>query len=208
MASILHPLLGDRSPGLIHHSLLSFPEEETLVARWRRVVGNFLNSRWGHYLILLLVTIDVCCSFSVFLIQLHVCELKLNGYLVDHGWGIAEEALGVAGLVISCLFMVELIMVTFSFGTGYFSTWFHIFDSLVILVAFVISISFQGFEEELGSLVVVLRLWRVFQIIEELKSASEDTLGLYQQEIDRLREENSSLRQRLNVVVDGNDGIA
>lgn len=70
---------------------------------------------------------------------------------------------------------------------------------MVILVAFIIQVSLRGVEEEVGSLVIVLRLWRVFQIIEELKSASEDTMEQYEEEMERLRQENASLRQRLNL---------
>ncbi|OOQ89966.1 putative ion transport protein [Penicillium brasilianum] len=192
----------------IRRPLLSLPAEEPLIVRWRRSARDFLNSRWGHYLVLLLVTIDVCCSFSEFLIQLHVCELKQNGYKVGHEWAVIEETLGIAGLVISCLFMVELIVSTLSFGMGYFSTWFHVFDSIVILVAFIIQVSLRGVEEEVGSLVIVLRLWRVFQIIEELKSASEDTMEQYEEEIERLQQENASLRQRLNLNQGGTEDLA
>lgn len=77
----------------------------------------------------------------------------------------------------------------------------------MILVAFVIEITLHGMEEEFGSLVVVLRLWRVFQIIEELRSASEDTMEEYEDEIKRLRQENASLKQRLNLDI-GDEGTA
>ncbi|KAJ5648495.1 hypothetical protein N7490_004867 [Penicillium lividum] len=207
MESALQPLLGERNSGLIRRRPFSLPEQEPLIARWRRSARDFLTSRWGHYLVLLLITIDVCCGFSEFLIQLHVCELKQNGHRVEREWGVTEQALGVTGLVISCLFMMELIVAVLSFGLGYFSNWFHIFDSLVILVAFVIEIALRGMEEELGSLVVVLRLWRVFQIIEELRSASEDTMEEYEDELGRLRQENAGLRQRLNLNLRGNEGM-
>lgn len=75
----------------------------------------------------------------------------------------------------------------------------------MILVAFIIQVSLRGIEEEVGSLVIILRLWRVFQIIEELKSASEDTMEQYEEEIERLRQENASLRQRLNRISGGNE---
>lgn len=75
----------------------------------------------------------------------------------------------------------------------------------MILVAFIIQVSLRGMEEEVGSLVIILRLWRVFQIIEELKSASEDTMEQYEEEIERLRQENASLRQRLNRISGGNE---
>lgn len=75
----------------------------------------------------------------------------------------------------------------------------------MILVAFIIQVSLRGMEEEVGSLVIILRLWRVFQIIEELKSASEDTMEQYEKEIERLRQENSSLRKRLSRISGGNE---
>lgn len=100
-----------------------------------------------------------------------------------------------------------MLWLTLTKSNSYFSTWFHIFDSLVILVAFVIEVTLRGLEEELGSLVVVLRLWRVFQIIEELRSAGEETFQNYEDEIERLRQENASLKQRLNLDVGDNEGI-
>ncbi|KAJ5191864.1 uncharacterized protein N7498_010849 [Penicillium cinerascens] len=208
MASALQPLLPQRNTRVFLPRLFSDSVDESLIVRWRRSTVNFLTSRWGHYLVLMLVTVDVCCSFSEFLIKLHVCELKQNGYGVDREWGITEEALGIAGLVISCLFMLELTVSILAFGMGYFADWFHIFDALVIVVAFVISVSLQGIEEEVGSLVIVLRLWRVFQIIEELSSASQDTMEQYEHTIENLREENSSLRQRLNLNSGANEDAA
>lgn len=78
----------------------------------------------------------------------------------------------------------------------------------MILVAFVISVSLQGIVEEVGSLVIVLRLWRVFQIIEELSSASQDTMEQYEHTIENLRQENSGLRQRLNLNSGANEDAA
>ncbi|KAJ5921336.1 voltage-gated hydrogen channel 1 [Penicillium verhagenii] len=205
MDSTLQPLLGDRGTGIIRRRPFSQPEDEPLIARCRRSARDFLTSKWGHYLVLLLIAIDVCCGFSEFLIQLHVCESKEKNHRVDGGWEVTEEALGITGLVISCLFVLELTVAVLSFGFGYFSNWFHIFDSLVIVVAFVIEVALQGLVEELGSLVVVLRLWRVFMIIEELRSASEDTMEEYTDEIERLRLENASLKQRLGLDVGGDE---
>ncbi|KAJ5833541.1 hypothetical protein N7474_001852 [Penicillium riverlandense] len=206
MYSVLSPLLGERHTGTTRTQL--FEEgNEPLIPRWRRSARNFLAGQWGHYLVLALVTIDVCCTLTDFLIQLHVCELKHKYESVDRGWGIAEDVLGIASLVISCLFMVELLISVFSFGKGYFSSKFHIFDSLVILVAFIIAVFLQGPVEEVGSLVIILRLWRVFQIIEELQSANQDTMEEYDNVIEQLRRENNLLRQRLNLNSNGSAGV-
>lgn len=89
-----------------------------------------------------------------------------------------------------------------TFRGSYFSSKFHIFDSVVILAAFVIDVTLHGTDEELGSLVVVFRLWRVFKIIEELSSAGQDSLEKYEDEIQQLREDNRNLRRRLNATSD------
>lgn len=73
---------------------------------------------------------------------------------------------------------------------SYFSNSFHTFDALVIITAFVIDLVLRaGPLEEAGSLVVVLRLWRVFKIIEEFSSGAEDELAELQETIDELRRE-------------------
>ena len=47
---------------------------------------------------------------------------------------------------------------------SYFYSWFHCLDATVITAAFVIDVLLKGVLEEVGSLVVVLRLWRVFKV--------------------------------------------
>lgn len=118
MDSTLQPLLGDRISGFIRRRAFSQPEDEPLIARWRRSARDFLTSRWGHYLVLLLITIDVCCGFSNFLIQLYVCEAKVKHGGVDEGWGVTKQVLGITSFVISCLFMLELIVAVLSSGFG------------------------------------------------------------------------------------------
>lgn len=119
MSDPTQPLLAERGITFFRRRYTSISEEEPRIARWRRSAREFLDSRWGHYLVLFLVTVDVCCSFSDFLIQLHVCELKQGRFGVDHGWEITQDVLSISSLVISCLFMVELIVSVLSFGMGY-----------------------------------------------------------------------------------------
>ena len=138
MNSVLSPLLGDRHTGTTRPPL-SEEDSEPLIPRWRRSARAFLAGRWGHYLVLGLVTVDVCCTFADFLIQLHVCELKHRYEHVDRGWGVTEDVLSIASLVISCLFMVELTVSVLSFGKGYvgcvsfFDRFFSSYSFLVFL---------------------------------------------------------------------------
>lgn len=69
----------------------------------------------------------------------------------------------------------------------------------MIVAAFVVDVTLHGIDQELGSIVVALRLWRAFKIIEELSSAGEERLEEYQEEIDALRQENEELKRRLSL---------
>lgn len=123
MRSPSDPLLASESqplpPGQIY-----LPDEddentqstEPLIARCRRSARNYLSSRFGHYLVLFLVSVDVACVFADFLIEIHVCELEKKYKHVPSGWEDAQEALSITGLVFSCLFMLELVVAVGSFG--------------------------------------------------------------------------------------------
>lgn len=174
-----------------------YPDDTSTLSTLRAKTRSFLSSKWGHYLILFMVAVDVACIFADFLIELRVCELRERHHTVDRQWGLAQEALGLVGLVFSCLFMVELIASVLSFGPGYFKSKFHIFDAVVIVLAFILDVALRGVVEELGSLVVVLRLWRVFKIIEEMSDISAEMMEKYEDELETLKLENAKLKRRL-----------
>lgn len=174
------------------------PRSNTVYSRFRARTRSFLSSKWGHYIILFMVAVDVACIFADFLIELRVCELRERHQVpIDRGWGLAQETLGLIGLIFSCLFMLELIASVLSFGLSYFNSYFHTFDAFVIVLAFILDVALRGVVEELGSLVVVLRLWRVFKIIEEMSEVSAEMMEKYEGELEDLRMENTKLKRKL-----------
>lgn len=83
----------------------------------RRQTRRFLSSIYGHYAVLLLVSMDVGCIFADFLISLYICDQTCGkGDSVGDGLPKAQDALGIVGLVFSCLFMVELLASIWAFG--------------------------------------------------------------------------------------------
>ena len=83
----------------------------------RKQTRRFLSSIWGHYAVLLLVSMDVGCIFADFLISLYICDQSCGkGDGVGEGLPKAQEALGIVSLVFSCLFMVELLASIWAFG--------------------------------------------------------------------------------------------
>lgn len=81
----------------------------------------------------------------------------------------------------------------------FLTSWFHIFDSAVIVVSFVIDIASQGLAESIGSLVVVLRLWRLAKISEEVVMGATERMEMLEQQMEELENENSALRLQLGV---------
>ncbi|MCJ1425642.1 hypothetical protein MMC29_003542 [Sticta canariensis] len=161
-------------------------------------VRRFLISQTGHYAVLLLVSLDVTCIFADLLISLFICEQRCGKDLDATKTLVgAQEALKVVSLVFSCLFMAELIACVWAFGLNYFKSKFHCFDAAVILTGFVIDVCLTGVLEEAGSIVVVLRLWRVFKIVEEFSSGAEEQMNALSGRMEQLEAENKQLQRDL-----------
>ena len=91
--------------------------ERLYPARARKQTRRFLSSKYGHYAVLLLVSLDVSCIFADFLISLYICDHTCSkGKAVGKGLPEAQDALGIVSLIFSCLFMVELLASVWAFG--------------------------------------------------------------------------------------------
>ena len=83
----------------------------------RRQTRRFLSSIYGHYAVLLLVSMDVGCIFADFLISLYICDHSCGkGDSVGDSLPKAQDALGIVSLVFTCLFMAELLASIWAFG--------------------------------------------------------------------------------------------
>lgn len=135
----------------------------------------------------------------------------------------ATDVLGIGSLVFSCLFMAELTASIWAFGLSYvpdyppqcphaqrqyryFKSWFHCLDATVIIAGFFIDVLLKGVLEEVGTLVVVLRLWRVFKIIEELSAGAEEQMEPLEEHLQELQKENEDLRKEVTALKQRRDG--
>ena len=82
---------------------------------------------------------------------------------------------------------------------SYLKNWFHLFDSAVIVVSFIIDIGSRGLAESIGSLIVVLRLWRLAKISEEVVMGATERMEILEQQMEQLESENKHLRAQLGV---------
>ena len=83
----------------------------------------------------------------------------------------------------------------------YFKSKFHCFDAVVIVAGFIVDVCLKGVLEEAGSIVVVLRLWRVFKIIEEFSGAAEEQMDKLTEKLDHLEMENKDLKKELDAIL-------
>lgn len=82
-------------------------------SRWRRQSQHYLASKEKHYLILALVGLDVAAILTEILVSLVTCEMGTQ----DEPWvDPVLEATKVGGLVISSLFLAELLATIWAFG--------------------------------------------------------------------------------------------
>lgn len=80
----------------------------------------------------------------------------------------------------------------------YFHSKFHCFDAFVIVAGFISDIALRGVDEEAASLIVILRLWRVFKIIEELSVGAQEQLDDMEYKMKDLEKGNEMLRSEVS----------
>lgn len=84
---------------------------------------------------------------------------------------------------------------------SFFKSWFRCLDAAVILFSFALEVGLKNlFEGQIGSTVVVLRLWRVFQIIEEFGAGAQDQMEALYKRIEELEKEGESLIGQLRAL--------
>ncbi|KAI6774885.1 hypothetical protein HG530_001643 [Fusarium avenaceum] len=131
-----------------------------------------------------------------------IADFILNLFKCEQGkksseWDIALDILGSISLVFSCLFMVELIASIWAFGWKYFKSWFHCFDAFIVLAGFFTDVLLRGIVEEVASLIVVMRLWRVVKIIEELGLGAQEQTEELSEKIEQCEMANEALRKEV-----------
>ena len=93
------------------------PNMNSYLAPARKQTRRFLESKYGHYAVLLLVSLDVSCIFADFLISLYICDHECGKRKdVSKSLPEAQDALGIVSLIFSCLFMLELLASMWAFG--------------------------------------------------------------------------------------------
>lgn len=134
-----------------------------------------MRSKTQRWLLFALVSVDVLSIFADIFISLYLCEEgRDSSPSSKHELEHARHALTYVALAFSSLFMLELLATVFAFGWRHFKKWFHCLDAVVIVASFVIDTVLRGYVEEIAALVIMVRLFHFFKIIEEVEDVSEE----------------------------------
>ncbi|KAF9282271.1 hypothetical protein BKA57DRAFT_441970 [Linnemannia elongata] len=135
-------------------------EEDT--SSFRHQIGEILESKKAHALILILTAIDVALVIlQIAASLLHYDDTK------EAQWFL--ELLAHTSLAIVSIFVLEIILKVYAFGLGYFWTGnphgvLHLLDALIIIISFLLEVFLKGAEQELGALLIIFRLWRLVKL--------------------------------------------
>ena len=77
---------------------------------------------------------------------------------------------------------------------------FEILDAAIIIAGFVIDVCLKGVLEEAGSIIVLLRLWRVFKIVEEFSAEASEQMDNLSERVEKLEVENGKLKKELRAL--------
>ncbi len=80
---------------------------------------------------------------------------------------------------------------------SFFNSWFHWFDAFVIAVSFAVDVLAHGIVEEIGSLVIVLRLWRFVKIVEEMSVGASERMEDLEAKLEQVEQEKAELLKKL-----------
>lgn len=175
------------------------PTFRSSYAHQRAQARAFLRSKTKHYIVMTLVALDVAAILADIFVALIACDMHLEKEEWVHR---VREGLHVTAAVFSGLFLGELVGCVWAEGLRWFREWFHCFDAFVILASFLIDVLEQGTLEEIGSLIVILRLWRFVKIVDELGVSAEERNEEIEAKVRTLERENEELRGRLEAAGD------
>jgi len=66
------------------------------------------------------------------------------------------------------------------------------------VLSFVVDVFVHGVLEEIGSLVIILRLWRLAKIVEELSVGASERMEDIEGKVGKLERENTDLKAQLD----------
>lgn len=167
--------------------------DSSSLTKSRHEIGELIESKKAHVLILVLTSIDIL----LVILQIGASLLGLDDS-EEAEWIL--ELFAHASLAIVSIFVVEIFLKVYAFGFSYFWSsnphgYLHLADAVIIIISFLLEIFLKGAEQELGSLLIIFRLWRVIKLTG---TVAIETAEHQQEQLERLKDEIKDLKQQLD----------
>ncbi|ORX99742.1 hypothetical protein K493DRAFT_313118 [Basidiobolus meristosporus CBS 931.73] len=172
----------------------------------RERLGESLESKRAHLLVLFLVFVDLCIvlvEISITLLEKEQLEELAIINVLSH-----------LSLVILAIFIVENLLKLMVFGPFYYITgrhgWLHLLDAIIVVASFILELTLKGRQREVASLLILFRFWRVLRVIDavaisvELNNENnvrqlEEQRAMLKERLRDIEEENMNLRKELQM---------
>ncbi|CAJ2503012.1 Uu.00g104060.m01.CDS01 [Anthostomella pinea] len=162
----------------------------------RAKTQRFFRSKTKHWLILTMIILDIADILTDVFIALITCELRRE----DEPWvAPTRAALAYFASTLGRLFVVELILSVFADGLEFFYNWSHCFDALVIVLGFAVDLLEHNVTGEIVSLIVILRLWRFFKIVQDFWGEQAEQTEELRKRVEDLEKRNADLEAQLMI---------
>ena len=141
--------------------------EENLTNQNKRTIRmkmqTVLNSNYFQWLVIILVLLDTLCVSGELVILIENNKQSLPKLKTFH------EILKYSGISILAVFLIEIIIKIVFATKEFFHSKLEIFDSFVVVISFVLDITFFNHDASSAfELITLLRLWRIGRIINGL----------------------------------------
>lgn len=80
---------------------------------------------------------------------------------------------------------------------SFFKDWFHCFDAFIIVTSFTVDLVTHGVVEQIASLVIMLRLWRLVKMVEEMSVGASEQMEEIEAKVGKLEGENADLKSQI-----------
>lgn len=132
--------------------------------------ARVLESSAMHYSIIALTLLDL----AVVVTELIMSSIYPVRDEAPHAVHSAEEVLSWTSITILCIFVVELLSKLLVFGHTYFTrSWWHMADAVVVVASLTLELTLRGVAQEVASLLVFFRLWRLLRVMHGVAEAME-----------------------------------
>jgi len=153
------------------------------------LLGEIMESKRVQYIIVILVIIDTLCSLAEAFVDF-TAEKDGNATTV------VGQFLHVVTVTILSMFVIELLVKAICYRRNFISAG-NLFDTTIVIIDVAMEFATEGFVRDLLELVIVLRMWRVGELVLRIIQAIQSKA---KQEVEKEQEKTFYAEQRLKAV--------